>query len=243
MGIFIFNPIMGRTTAPMQLRVILSIVLTFVFVGAMGDTIGYIPQSMLEFGVVLAKEAMIGFIFGFIVTLFLNILIYAGNLIDFQMSFAMANIFDPSTGVTMPITANIYYYMFFFYFFLAGGHLNTINLFYLSYQIVPIGFEFTTQWRDVAYVIPMFFADVMTLAVKMAMPLVVSQTILQIAVGVIMKAVPSIQIFVINIQMRVFMGMFLLVAITPVMSTYVQMLMDLMFENMFGILYALGGFD
>jgi flagellar biosynthetic protein FliR len=91
-----------------------------------------------------------------------------------------------------------------------------------------------------SYVIPMFFGQIMTLALKMAMPLIVSQMILQICVGVIMKAVPSIQIFVINIQMRVLMGLFLIMVITPAMSDFLQDLMDLLFENLFGVLYGLG---
>ncbi|MCL1831783.1 MAG: flagellar biosynthetic protein FliR [Oscillospiraceae bacterium] len=241
MGIFIFNPILGRSTVPVRIRVLLTVVLTFVMVGSVGDVVGFVPNSMIHFGGVLAVEAVLGFFFGFIVNLILNAIIYAGKIMDYQISFAMAEAFDPSTGVTMPIMANLYNYIFVLYFFVAGGHLTYIRLFHLSYQIIPIGFELTNEWREMSLIIAMFFAQVLTLAVKMAMPLIVSQMILQVCVGVIMKAVPSIQIFVINIQMRVLMGLFLIMMITPAMSGFLEELMDIMFQNLFGVLYGLGG--
>ncbi|MCL2754154.1 MAG: flagellar biosynthetic protein FliR [Oscillospiraceae bacterium] len=241
-GIFIFNPILGRSTVPAVVRVAMSIVLTFVMLGAMGgDTVGFIPESMLHFGIVLSLEALIGFFFGFFVNMILNVIILAGKLMDFQISLAMAEMFDPSTGVTMPIMANLYYYMFVVYFFLAGGHLSYINLFYHSYQIIPIGFELTEDWHAMAFHIVWYFSEIFILAVRMAMPLIVSQTVLQIAVGVIMKAVPKIQIFVINIQMRVLFGFFTIAMITPVVSDFVANLMSIMFEDLFEVLYALGG--
>jgi flagellar biosynthetic protein FliR len=56
-------------------------------------------------------------------------------------------------------------------------------------------------------------------------------------VGVIMKAVPAIQIFIINLQMRVLFGLLMIMMITPVMSSFLQDLMDDMFAFLFEALY------
>jgi flagellar biosynthetic protein FliR len=240
-GIFIFNPIMARATVPAQVRVAMSFVLTFVMVGALGDVVGFIPQSLPHFVGVLVLEAVLGFFFGFIVNMFLNVIIYAGKVMDFQISFAMAEAFDPSSGVTMPLMGSLYYYIFVFYFFLAGGHLTYINLFHMSYQIIPVGFQLTNEWREMSLHIAYFFWNILTLAVKLALPLIVSQMVLQISVGVIMKAVPAIQIFIVNLQMRVLVGLLLIVMVTPAMSDFLHELMDLMFQSLFGALYTLGG--
>jgi len=243
MGIFTFNPILGRGTVPMRVRVAMSIVLSLVMVSHISggtDVIGYIPQSIPGFVMVLVMETALGFIFGFIVNLILSIIIFAGKIIDNQITIALAEIMDPSTGVTMPIMANLYYYLFIFYFFLTGGHLSYIELFARSYQIIPIGFDFSLEWISMSHDIAMFLGTVMTLAVKMAMPIIAAEMILQICVGVIMKAVPSIQIFVINIQMKILMGLFIIMAIAGPMSDFIQRLMDIMFDNLFGTLERLG---
>ena len=243
MGIFTFNPILSRATVPMRVRVSMSIVLSLIMVThitAGTDIVGYIPSSVPGFVGVLILEAALGFIFGFIVNLILNVIIFAGKIIDNQMTLALAEVIDPSTGATMPITANFYYYMFVLYFFLVGGHLNYIRLFALSYEIIPIGFNLSLEWVSMFHSLALFFGVVMTLAVKMAMPIIAAEMILQVCVGVMMKAVPSIQIFVINIQMKLLMGMFIILAIAGPMSNFLQRLMDIMFENLFGTLERLG---
>jgi flagellar biosynthetic protein FliR len=208
-----------------------------------GETgiIGYIPDSVFDFAMVMFSEAALGFVFGFIVNLILSVIIFAGKIIDNQMTLSLAEAMDPSTGVTMPIMSNLYYYLFILYFFLVGGHLSYIKLFAMSYTMIPIGFEFGSEWVFMSGVMAHYLGIVLTLAVKMAMPVIASEMILQICVGVIMKAVPSIQIFIINIQMKILMGLFITMAIAGPMSDFIQSLMDIMFDNLFGTLEVLAG--
>jgi len=243
MGIFIFNPIFGRTTVPMRVRVSMTLVLTLIMLTHITggtDIIGYIPTSTLGFAGTLIFEALIGFLFGFIVNLILTVIIYAGKVMDQQMTLALAESMDPSIGASMAISANLFYYMFILYFFVVGGHLNYIYLFALSYQLVPIGATIDPAWHLIPYVIAMYLGTVLTLAVKMAMPIIAAQLILQIAVGIIMKAVPTIKLLTVNIQMKLMMGFFILMAIAGPMSDFLQRLMDIMFESLYGVLYRLG---
>ncbi|MCL2036873.1 MAG: flagellar biosynthetic protein FliR [Oscillospiraceae bacterium] len=243
MGIFIFNPIMGRSTVPMRVRVAMTLVLTMAMLAHLSggsDLIGYVPTSIPGFVGVLILEALVGFIFGFIVNMILNVIILAGKIIDNQITIALAEVMDPTTGVTMPIMANLYYYLFVLYFFLVGGHLSYISLFARSYRIVPIGFSLSLEWIGMAGDIVDFLGVVFTLALKMAMPIIAAEMILQICVGVIMKAVPSIQIFVINIQMKILMGLFIIMAIAGPMSDFIERLMGIMFENLYGTLERMG---
>jgi flagellar biosynthetic protein FliR len=240
MGIFIFNPILGRTTVPMRVRIAMTIVLTQIMLMSMGDTIGYIPTSLAGFVGVLVLEAALGFVFGFIVNMVLSTIIYGGKVIDQQMTLALAETMDPTTGINMPIMGSLYYYLFVLYFFVTGAHLNYIQLFALSYNIIPIGFNLTLEWVSMSYDIAVFFSIIMTLAVKMAMPIIAAELILQVCVGVMMKAVPNIQIFVINLQMKILMGLFIVMTIAAPMSMFIQELMDIMFDNLFGTLGRLG---
>jgi flagellar biosynthetic protein FliR len=155
------------------------------------------------------------------------------------MTLALAESMDPTTGVNMPIMANMYYYMFVLYFFITGAHLSYIQIFALSYQMIPIGFSIPPIMHSQSLVIAMFFQTVLTLAVKMAMPVIASQLIVQVCVGVIMKAVPNIQLLVINIQMKLLMGFFILLMIAGPMSDFVENLMDILFLNLFRVLNIL----
>jgi flagellar biosynthetic protein FliR len=238
-GVFVFNPILGRTTVPMRIRVMMSLVMTMAMLSSMNDVTGYIPSSIPGFVGVLVLEAALGFVFGFIVNMFLTAIIFAGKIIDNQMTLALAETMDPGSGANMPISANWFYNLFVLYFFVIGGHLIYINLFAISYSVIPIGFNISLEWFSLSRDLVMFFQNIMTLAVKMAMPIIAAQMILQVSVGVLKKVVPQIQLLVINIQMKLLMGFFILLAILVPMSNFLQNLMDIMFDNLFGTLYRL----
>jgi len=235
-GIFTFNPIMGRANVPMRIRAAMSFVLTVVMLMSMGGVIGYIPEGVPGFVAVILKEAAIGLIFGFIVNLILSVLIFAGEIIDNQIGLSMAKVMDPVTNISMPVFANLYYYMFILYFFLTEGHLGYIKLFAQSYDMIPIGFGLNIMFVDISYRIAVFLSTVMTLAIKMAMPVIAAELITELCLGVMMRAVPTIQVFVINIQMKVMLGLFIIMTISAPMSDFLEKLLGIMWENLFGTL-------
>lgn len=237
-GIFTFNPIFGRNNVPMQARVALSLALSVCMFAGMGGTTGYAPTGIVSFVTVLLFEALIGLVFGFFVNLILTVLIYAGEIVDNQIGLGMAKAMDPSTGIQMPVFANLYFYLFILYFFITNGHLEYIKMFYLSYEIIPIGFTPGIQVAMLIKNIVLFLGHVMSLSLKLAMPIIATELIAEFCVGVIMKAVPTIQVFVINIQLKIIVGLFILLAVAGPMSDFLNMLLGVMWENLNAILHG-----
>lgn len=231
-GIFTFNPIFGRSNVPMRVRVALSMALSVCMLAAMGGTTSYRPSSVVGFVVVIVMEALLGLLFGFFVNLILTVLIYAGELVDNQIGLGMAKAMDPSTGIQMPVFANFYYYLFILYFFITGGHLEYIRMFSISYDIIPIGFQFGISAQSLIYNIVLFMGTVMELALKLAMPIIAAELIVEFCVGVIMKAVPTIQVFVINIQLKILVGLFIMFSVAGPISDFLNRLLGTMWENL-----------
>jgi flagellar biosynthetic protein FliR len=234
-GIFTFNPIFARTNTPMQIRAMMAIALSAMMFSVMGGTTGYIPESVIGLIAVAVKELFIGFVFGLIANLILTVLIYAGELVDNQIGLAMAKMMDPNTGIQMPLFANLFYYMFIIYFFIAGGHLDYIRLFWLSFEMIPIGYEFSEATLKIISVIIDYFGTVMELGLKLSMPIVAAGLIVEFCIGIMMKAVPSIQVLVVNIQLKVFVGLFILMAITVPISDFLSKLFDIMRTDLYSI--------
>ena len=232
-GIFTFNPIFSRSNIPTRVKVGASLALTVMMVWNMGGTVGYIPANLLDFVFCLLKEGVVGYIFGFITNLILTVIQYAGDLIDTQVGSSMAKAMDPSTGNTVSLTGTFFQYLFILYFFIIGGHLSYIKLFHYSYEILPIGFDFNLMAIDLTYTITCYLGTVITLAVKFALPIIISQLITEFSVGVMMKAVPTIQVFVINIQLKIVVGFLVLLAAAGPMSGFLQELLDILFENLY----------
>ena len=237
MGIFTFNPILGRQNVPMRARVLMSVALAVCMLAMMGGSTNYIPRSIPGFIGVIAGEILLGLVFGFFVNLIMTSLLYAGEITDNKMGLMMANIMDPGSGIQAAVFANFYLYMFMIYFFITNGHLQYIRLFALSYEIIPIGFQPTLETYKIIYHIIEFFSVTLQLAIKLAMPILAALMIVQISVGIIMKAVPAIQVFILSIPLKILMGLFIIFATAGVITTFIDKLFDDMWRSLETILY------
>ena len=231
-GIFTFNPIFSRQNVSSRIKIGATLAFSVVTLMYMGGNADYTVNGVVDLVFTLMQELLIGLVLGFMMNLIMTVIIYAGDIIDTQMGFGMAKAMDPGTGIQMPLFANVYYYMFILYFFVVGGHLKYIELFIMSYDTLPIGFSFTADTLNLAYFIANYMGTVMVLAVKFAMPIIASELITEFIIGVMMKAVPSIQIFVLNIQLKIMVGMIVLLSIAKPMSDFLEYLMDIMFQNL-----------
>ena len=239
-GIFTFNPIFSRANVPTRVKTGITVVLSVLVLGMLGNSTGYIPASLVDFVFTLLKETAIGLVLGFFTNLMLTVFIYAGEMIDNQIGLAMAKAMDPSTGIQMPVFANVYYYIFILYFFLTGGHLSYIKLFATSYDVLPIGFSFGAQTVNLTYTIVQYFGTVLTLAVKFVLPIVAVELIVEFCIGVMMKAVPTIQVFVINFQLKILVGLVMLIACAAPMSDFIEELMGILFANLTSAVSLMG---
>lgn len=240
-GIFTFNPIFSRQNVPMRIKVGATLALSIVAASYMGnDTVQYVFHGVPGFVMTLLKELAIGLVLGFMTNLILTVIVYAGELMDNQIGFGMAKAMDPMTGIQMPVFANLFNYMFILYFFIIGGHLKYIELFVTSYDILPMNYGFDLDSINLAYYIANYFNTVLILAVKFAMPIIAAELITEFVIGVMMKAVPTIQIFVVNIQLKIVVGLMVLLAVARPMSDYLEYLLDIMFTNLNSALGLIG---
>ena len=239
-GIFTFNPIFSRQNVTTRIKVGATLAFSAVTLMYMGGSVYYHVNGVVGLVFTLLQELAIGLVLGFMMNLVMTVIVYAGDVMDTQLGFGMAKAMDPATGIQMPLFANLYYYMFILYFFIVGGHLKYIELFIMSYDTLPIGFSFTADTLNLIYFIANYMGTVMVLAVKFAMPIIAAELITEFILGVMMKAVPSIQIFVLNIQLKIVVGLTVLLAIAKPMSDFLEYLMDIMFQNLNNALGLIG---
>ncbi len=232
-GIFIFNPIFARKNTPTFVKIGASLALSIFIVWSRGIQPVEIP-SFGVFAMMILFEGFVGFVLGFVTQLFISTILVAGDVMDTQSGLGMAKIYDPSSGVQMPLFGSVTTYMFFLYFFVTNAHLSYIKIFALSYDIIPLGFSGINP--DVGMVIVEYFAVILTLAMKLALPFIAAQLFLEICVGILMKTVPQIQVMAVNIQLKLIFGLILLFLFAVPMSDFVEKYMDTMLQSLEGIL-------
>lgn len=230
-GIFSFNPIFSRRGVPNNVKAGASLVLALVMTVA-GDFDYTMPQGLVPLVFDFAKELLVGAVLGFFVNVMLQVFSMAGEVTDMQLGLSMAKSYDPTFG-NAGLTTQYYSYWFMMYFFAVGGHKSYIKLFALSYESIPMGY--TSFNVNIPYVLVQYFETVMTLGLKLAMPVIAAALISEFCIGVLMKAVPTIHVFVLNIQIKLLVGFVVLAAGCGVVSEYMENLMGILFDNLNGI--------
>lgn len=230
-GIFTFNPIFSRRGVPNTIKVGASLLLAVVMTAAGGFEYT-IPAGLLPFVFDMVKELLVGAILGFYVNLMLQVFSMAGEVTDMQLGLSMAKSYDPTFG-NAGLTTQYYSYWFMLYFFAVGGHKSYIQLFAISYESIPLGY--TSFNINILHVLVRYFQEVLTLGLKLAMPIVAASLITEFCIGVLMKAVPTIHVFVLNIQIKMLVGFVVLAASCGVVSEFMEKIMGIIFRNLNGI--------
>lgn len=63
----------------------------------------------LSYILLIIREVLIGLLLGFTAYLLMTAVQTAGTFIDLQIGFGMANVYDPMTGASAPLTGNLKY--------------------------------------------------------------------------------------------------------------------------------------
>lgn len=228
-GVILLNPILGRRNIPGIVRSGFIMALTLL-------VFTYQPQQVVdvtgfgEYALLLIKELAVGFILGYTVQLFTYIALYAGGIIDYQMGLSMATIYDAQSNSSIPITGTVFNTLFVLIFFAADGHLALIRIFMDSGLAVPYGQVALNP--DIAMYILSIFTTCTTLAIQLAFPIMAIEFFAEMGVGILMKAIPQINVFIVNIQAKILIGMIVLVFMFSPMGDFINGVLVMMTDTL-----------
>lgn len=224
-GMLLTNPLFSRSNIPLQVRLIYVLVLS-VLIAPVLDRSGIAYFTDIDFALAVLLEALTGIAIGIIFQLFYYMLLTIGDITDFSLGLSMSKVFDPGSDIQMSISGTVFSVIFVLYMFTTNSHLELIRVFASSYRIIPIGV--TAFNAEFGPFLSNLFAGLFSFLLKMALPFMMSQFILEASMGILMKIVPQIHVFVMNIQMKLLLGlglMFLLaVPISAFLDNYISVL-------------------
>ena len=207
-GFILFNPILGRRNIPAVVKAGFIFILTLLVYSSSGGD-AFDIESPVEYAFLLLKEFGAGYVIGYVVELFFMVITFGGFVIDFQMGLSMANVYDPQSNAQIPVTGSLFQAYYMLLFFALDGHLALMRILLTSAEIVPYGGILITQ--TLAQRIIDIFLECIGMGIKFAMPIIAAEFLMEIGVGIMNKVVPQVSIFVINIQLKIIVGLMLLI--------------------------------
>ena len=205
-GCILFNPLLGRRGIPGLVKggFILMLSLSAFALTPLPEQV---PDTLLTLALTFLLELFLGYVLGLAVNLFFYIPLMAGSVIDMQMGLSMASTYDPASGIQVTATSTLFNVLMSMLFFAANGHHTLIRIFLASGRVVPFGR--VALGEDLYAALIEMFIDCTVLGVKLCMPILAAELIGQLGMGILMKAIPQINVFAINIELKVIIGLML----------------------------------
>ncbi|MCL6597352.1 MAG: flagellar biosynthetic protein FliR [Alicyclobacillus macrosporangiidus] len=159
------------------------------------------------------RETVTGMLLGLIATAVVAALTIAGQLFDLQIGFASGALLDPAGGQVSGVTGNLLSTLFSLYFLGLNGLDGLLLACMNSYRFVGLG---ALRLPDGAWAAWARLMDaVMALSVQVCAPLVAALLLTDVTFALLSRAVPQMNVFVVGLPAKLFVGLGLFVAVLP----------------------------
>ncbi|MFU0801106.1 MAG: flagellar biosynthetic protein FliR [Xylanivirga thermophila] len=226
-GMFLMSPIFSRKNIPFYLKIGFSVILSLAITTYESMDMIIQLDSFFKILYYSTKELVIGFAMGYVTTLFFSAILTGGQLIDTQIGFGIVNVLDPQNNIQVPLLGNFNNILALLLFFVVDGHHTLIKLLVDSFEVLPPGRISITA--DIFWQIFAMFKTYFIFALKLALPVVGAALLTEVALGIMVRTIPQMNVFVIGIPIKILVGLIALFLFIPV---YIGMLNG-EFSNMF----------
>jgi len=237
-GMIVFNPILGRRNVPVIIKMGLAILVSLIVMGVLPQNTVVTLSNPVILLFICIKELFIGFVVGVIIQIFLSILLMAGEFADLQLGVGMASIYDPQSNVSMSLVGTLFNIFYMALFFVSNAHLNFFRIMVYSFDILPLGTVLVDP--QCGQYVALLFANILVLAVKLSLPIVAIEILTEIGLGVLMRAVPQINMFVVGLQLKLLVGIILIVLVFPSLFGFFDSMTNTMFDSIHKSLSLMG---
>lgn len=229
MGLLAIAPLFGNTGIPMQLKIALGILLSAIVAPTLSALPPIDPMSIAGV-LVLAQQFIIGIAMGFAVRIVFTAVELAGELCGMTMGLGFATFFDPqSSGRTSAISQFLSLLTLLVYLS-ANLHLVVLSTLVDSFTSMPVSAG--PMGGDMFRQLVGWGGRIFSAGVQMSLPVVAGLLITNIALGILTRAAPQLNLFGVGFPVTLTVGFLMLALTVP----YLAVPLDLLFAEAFGVM-------
>ena len=210
-GVLIALPGVGTDAIPQNFKNSVALMLGLAM--CLSGEIAPVPENLVDGGLMMGSEFLIGYILGAIPSFIVNSLSVTGQVVSGSIGLGMANMIDPSIGQSMSVLSRIESSLATMVFLLIDGHHVIFRAAGGVWDHPPIG-SFHPDMETAMFLLDRF-GDAFELAIICSSPVMVSILITQFVLGIITKSVPQVNIFIISLPLTIGMGLYVTVFTFP----------------------------
>src|SRR5699024_529403 len=158
-----------------------------------------------------------------------------------QMGFAIANVVDPQTGAQSPLIGQYFYILALLFLLSVNGHHLLIDGIFFSYEFIPLEAFVPFQNETIVDFIIDTFNKMFLIAFQVSIPIVGCLFLVDVALGIIARTVPQLNVFVVGLPLKIFVSFVAIFIFLGLYTTLVKKLFTSMFNVMHQLMLLFGG--
>lgn len=222
LAVFTSAPVLSSRAVPMRVKIALALLVALACQGTIPSALEYSIASPGAMGVVM-QQVLMGLAIGFAVRLVFAAMELAGEVIGFQMGLNFAAFFDPSLNSQSSAVARFFGQMATLLFVVLNGHIMIVMAVTKSFEAFPVSPHFLNALASMQ--IYRLGTDLFASALWISLPIVGMLLFVNLALGVISRVAPQINIFAVGFPVTLVVG---IVGIAVTLPTLDQPMLTLM---------------
>lgn len=212
LGVIATDPVLGNRSVPARVKIGLAFLVTILLAPTLGPPPAVLPGSA-EGILILMQQLVIGIAIGLVVRVVFTAAEMAGHMMGLQMGLGFATFFDPQNSAQVPLMAEFMGLFATLVFLAFNGHLMVIAALSESFRALPIsahpfaagGWATLAQWGG----------EIFLAGLLIALPVLGALLITNMAIGIMTRAAPQLNIFAVGFPLTLAAGFVVLYLSLP----------------------------
>ncbi|MCU7816993.1 MAG: flagellar biosynthetic protein FliR [Candidatus Thiodiazotropha sp. (ex Rostrolucina anterorostrata)] len=222
-------PLFSSRQVPVRLRLFMMLLITLLIAPNLPQLPPADVLSHTGF-IIMLQQILIGVMMGFILQMVFGALVFGGQVVAYSMGLGFASMVDPTNGVQVPVVAQFYLILATLLFLVFNGHLLSIELVvdsFVTMLVATDGLSRNGLLELVAWGSRLFAGGLL-----IALPIVGAMLMVNMGMGVVMRAAPQLNIFSIGFPITMLLGFALIWVTLPNVFTVFNELLDEAFQHL-----------
>jgi flagellar biosynthetic protein FliR len=217
-------PLFGEANVPVRVRILLSVALTAgIYPLLPANYERQVTAALTDvatLSLLIIKEMLIGLVLGYTAKLAFDGIVMAANMVGIQMGFNTGSIFMPDSEEQTNGFSALHRLLIILIFLALNMHHIYIKSIWDSFSLIPLGQAIPNG--SLQTILLNVSGAIFVTAIQLSAPILVGLLFSTAALGLINRAVPQANVFVMSFPANFFVGLFLYMALLPLLPGWLQ---------------------
>ena len=216
-GAVVFIPFFSSSALPTRTKAALVLAMAYL----LAPLVAGLPNAHAQIGfAALLGELAVGLVYGLVLALLNEMLLFAGQIVGTQLSFSLVNLMDPSTHIETPLMGDLFQLMGTLVVVAAGLDRIMLASLIRSFRAVPLGTYGLAPLTALAIVRAV--GGVFLAGVELAAPVLAATMLVEIAVALLGKLSPQLPVMSLTVPIKTLTGFAILAGSLALWPRFVE---------------------